>query len=76
MFQLWSECGAKMLFQAPNQGVAKCGEMRSPYSKLRVLTTREPRYGMGVWELTLIWTAPPGECLIEASGVELAENPC
>ena len=36
LFQLWSECGAKLLFQAPYQGVAKRGKMRSLYPKLRV----------------------------------------
>jgi hypothetical protein len=40
LFQTRSECGAKLLFQAPYQGVAKRGKMRSLYSKLRVLTTR------------------------------------
>ena len=30
----------QLLFQAPHQGVAKRGKMRSLYSKLRVLTTR------------------------------------
>ena len=40
MFQTRSECGAKLLFQAPHQGVAKRGKMRSLYSKLRVFTTR------------------------------------
>jgi hypothetical protein len=40
LFQIRSECGAKLLFQTPYQGVAKRGKMRSLYSKSRVLTTR------------------------------------
>ena len=51
MFQLWSECGAKLLFQAPYQGVAKRGKMRSLYPKLRVLTTRMANDGLEYFAL-------------------------
>jgi hypothetical protein len=51
LFQLWSECGAKLLFQAPYQGVAKRGKMRSLYSKLRVLTTRMADDGLEYFAL-------------------------
>src|SRR4051812_30616789 len=40
LFQLWSKCRTKLLFQARYQCVAKRDKVRSLHSKLRVLTTR------------------------------------